>query len=971
MYIKSIKAVGFKSFADKTELDLSHGQISAIVGPNGSGKSNIVDALLWCLGEQSVKQLRGDSAMSDVIFMGSKTRDEAKKATVAITFDNEDHSLNTDFKEVEIKRTIYRTGENEYFINDARVRLKDITDLFLDVASKFNIITQGNISALVENKSSERRILFENAAGVLKYKKRKEESLKKLEGTKENLTRIDLIINEINTTIEPLKEQKEIASKYLEYKNDLEKIEISLLASEINSFNSTLKSLNSSNDDMLKRLEKIPLSKPEKIEKLKLDIVKIDEDINIKSNELLDLNNEIASLNSQKKINMERLNFNIDKGNIDNRVVELNETKLDLERKIEVLEKEMESAKDNLNKLTKEYNDVSNEELRLKVAISNNNNDLNNVNKKIYELQSKIDIENNNNENNAYLPRSVSSILNNPRLHGIHQTIKNVLDINESHYTAVMAALGLSSNFVIVDSLNDAKKAINYLKDNNLGKATFFPIDTIKSRKIDYVTIEEFKNIGGYIGIASDLVSFDDKYRQIIENQLGNVIVAEDMDSMFHIAKQTNYRYKLVSLEGEVLFPGGSISGGTNTFKDNKTVLINLKNELNSNKEQKDSIEFSLKNNSSEYEKITSKSNDLNKKIIDLRLLIEGKNWSLIEYNEKLDTVNSDIKNLGELSEGKLDDVINELMGKIKECETKRDLIESNLKDLQSKKFDVNNEIDSLDKEYQQLNSEYRELDNKIQENKLEIAKLEIKIDNDISVLSNDYSLTYDYALNNYDTNIDITSSRSKVNKLKNELKSFGEVNLGSISEYDRLKKRYDFLDKQKTDLESSSEELLKIIEEMDDIMKKKFKETFDKISTEFSKVFRIMFKGGNGLLKLSDENDLLNTNINILAVPPGKKMNSVTALSGGEKALTAICLIFSILNVKPAPFVVLDEAEAALDEENVSMFGDYLSNMKNQSQFILITHKKKMMEYADTLYGITIQESGVSKLVSVKLDNE
>ena len=971
MYIKSIKAVGFKSFADKVEFDLGKGQISAIVGPNGSGKSNIVDALLWCLGEQSVKQLRGDNAMSDVIFMGSKTREEAKKASVAITFNNEDHVLNTDFKEVEIKRTIYRTGENEYFINDARVRLKDITDLFLDVASKFNIITQGNISALVENKSSERRTLFENAAGVLKYKKRKEESLKKLDGTKENLTRINLIINELNTTLEPLKEQKEVASKYMEYKTELEKVEVSLLASEITSFNNNLSKLKNNNNDYSKRLETMPLEKPETIEKLKLELVKTDEEINKISNEILDLSNKIAGLNSQKKINMERISFNIDKGKIDQKLIELNDTKFDLERKRDVIDKEVNDLKKNLSSLVKEYNESSDKELKLKVTITNNNNDLNSVSKNILEIQNKIDIENNNSENNSYLPKSVSSVLNNPRLTGIHQTIKNVLDINDAHYIAISSALGLSANFIICDSLNDAKKAINYLKDNNIGKATFFPIDTIKSRKIDYVTIDEIKSNKGFIGVASDLVSFDEKYRSIIENQLGNVIIAEDMDSMFKLAKDTNYRFKLVSLEGEVLFPGGSISGGTNSYKDSKNVLVNLKNELSSLKEKRESIEFTLNNNTDEYNKLVEKNNDINKKIIDLRLLIEGKEWSLIEYKEKLDAVYSDIKGMDDLDKGKIDDTINKITEDINESQKNKDIKENELRSLQSKKFDINNEINSLEVEYQKQNSEYHDLENKIKNNEVEIARLEIKIDNDIAILTNDYNLTYDHVINNYDTDIDINTSRSIVSKLKNELKKFGEVNIGSIAEYDRLKKRYDFLDKQRSDLEVSSGELLKIIEEMDDIMKKRFKEAFDKISTEFTKVFRVMFKGGNGLLKLSDENDLLNTNINILAVPPGKKLNSITALSGGEKALTAICLIFAILNVKPAPFVVLDEAEAALDEENVNMFGDYLSNMKSQSQFIIITHKKKMMEYADTLYGITIQESGVSKLVSVKLDNE
>ena len=970
MYIKSIKAQGFKSFADKIEFDLNNNQLCAIVGPNGSGKSNIVDALLWVLGEQSVKQLRGDANMSDVIFMGSKSREEAKKATVAITFNNEDHALNTDFKEVEIKRIIYRTGENEYFINDARVRLKDITDLFLDVTSKFNIITQGNIAALVDNKSSERRILFESAAGVLKYKKRKEESLKKLEGVKENLTRISLITKELDSTLEPLKEQKEVATKYLEYKKELENIEVSLLASEITSYNEHLENLKNNNEDFQKRLNEMPVNKPEKLEKLKLEIIRIDEEINVKSNEVVDLSNQIASLNSQKQINIERKELNADKERIDKKLVSLKEDKLDLERKKDVLEHEINSLKKDLQEVIKEYNDLSNEEIKLKLQITNNTNAYNLNQKEIMQIQNKIDIENANNENNAFLPKSITSIINNPRLSGIHNTIKNVLDIKEEYFIAISSALGASSNFVIVNSLNDAKMAINYLKENKLGKGTFFPIDTIKSRYLDAITLEDIKIYEGFIGIASDLVSFDNKYRNIIENQLGNVLICKDMDSMFQIAKNTNYRFKLVSLEGEVLFPGGSISGGTNTFKDNKSVLLNLKNSLEKLKRKNESLDFNLKNNQREYDTLTIKISNLNKKIADNKVLIESKEWGMIEYKEKLDTIKTDLKNLGDLKDGQIDSSINELLEKISDCQKEKEIKEQELKNLQSKKFDINDEITTLEKEYQTINSEHHSLENKINNNDIEIAKLEIKIDNSINILTNDYNITYDYAMNNYDLNIDINSSRNKVNHLKNALKELKEVNLGSINEYDRLKKRYDFLDKQKSDLDESSNELLKLIEEMDEIMKEKLKETFDQISEEFTKVFRVMFKGGNGLLKLTDENDLLNTNINILAVPPGKKLNSITALSGGEKALTAICLIFAILNVKPSPFIVLDEAEAALDEDNVRMFGEYLNNMKKQSQFILITHKKKMMEYADTLYGITMQESGVSRLVSVKLDN-
>lgn len=970
MYIKSIKTQGFKSFADKLELDFSSG-ICAIVGPNGSGKSNVVDAILWVLGEQSVKSLRGDSSMSDVIFSGSKTREEQKKASVAILFDNSDKRLNTEFSEVEIKRVIYRSGENEYYINGARVRLKDVTDMLIDVTSKFNIISQGNINALVENKSSERRQLFESAAGVLKYKKRKEEALKKLEGTKENLTRVNLIIKELMTTLKPLEKQKDDAEKYVAVKKDLENVEISLIAHDITSLTNKFDKLKAENASIQKELEEIDIQKPDSLEKLKLESLKLDENINELNQKVMRLTNELSDLNSQKQINLERARYNLDNETINTNIVALNEKKLEIERNIEVLNKELELSKKDFQILIKDYNGKTDEELKTKVKLTSLSNEYNKINKDILELQNKISIEKMNLENNAFLPRSVSSIINNPRLMGIHNTIGNVININESHIIAINTALGANANFIIVDNMKSAKEAIGFLKENKLGRATFFPIDTIKSRHISKDVEYTLSSLNGFIGVASDLVNFDAKYKDIIENQLGNVIVVDTIDDLFNIAKVVEYKYKMVSLEGEIIFPGGSIAGG-NSNKDthDRSTLNKLKKDLENKKVTLEAVNLSLNSENTKYEMLSNSSSDLNKKITEIRLLIENKENSIKNLNGELNQILDNIKGLDAVSNNDIDNRIKEIIESLNDKQKEKDLSEVELKNLQSKKFDLTDEIGSLEKQIHEQNSNYHAKENMIKNNEIEIGKYEVRIDNLLNTLSSEYNITYEYANNHYSLEMEIESARNTVNKLKGELKGLHNVNLGSIDEYARLKKRYDFLDKQRNDLEVASGELLNVISEMDDIMKDKFKSTFDKISREFSKVFRVMFKGGNGLLKLADEDDLLNTGINILAVPPGKKLNSTASLSGGEKALTAICLIFAILNVKPAPFIVLDEAEAALDEENVNMFGEYLSNMKGQSQFILITHKKKMMEYADVLYGVTMQESGVSKLVSVKLED-
>ena len=969
MYIKNIKIQGFKSFADKLELDFNTG-ISAIVGPNGSGKSNIVDAILWVLGEQSVKLLRGEASMSDVIFSGSKTRDALKKASVAITFDNSDHVLLTQLNEVEVKRVIYSTGENEYFINNAHVRLKDISDLLIDVTSKFNIVTQGNINGLVENKSSERRNLFESAAGVLKYKKRKEESLRKLENTKENLTRVNLIIKELKTNLDPLETQKNDAKKYLDIKSNLENIEISLIASDITSITNKSDKLKNENDNLTAQLKKINTNSSSLVEKLKLEKIKLEEEISVNSHLINELRTQLTTLQGQKQVMIERANYQLDKSVIDNNLLKLKEEKGALENDVDVVEKEISLIKKHVQDDTKKLNEIADEEIKTKIKISNIQNEINKINSNILTIQNKIKIETLNIENNAFLPKNISSLINNPLLKGIHNTIGKLIDINESHRVAINTALGASANFIIVDNMYDAKKAIEYLKNNNLGRSTFFPIDTIKSRKISKDVEYTISSLPGYIGIASDLVTNKAIYNEIIENQLGNVIIVDTISDLFDIAKIVEYKYKIVSLQGDIIFPGGSVSGGSSKTSSDKSQLVKLNIDLKNYENSLSNNESNKKIEEGKLEILTSTIDEMNKKITENRINLEVKEKSLVKSREEYQNIVNNLNDLQNMKSGKLDDSINKLINTISENEKDLKLKELNLNDLKSKLFDITNQLAEEEKYIQESNTKCRSLESKIQNNEVSIAKYEVKVDNLLNTLSEEYNMSYENALSNYYLDIDIEEARNVVSNYKNELKMLNNVNLGSIEEYDRLKKRFDFLEKQRNDLETSSGELLSIIKEMDNIMIDKFKKTFDKIAKEFTKIFRIMFKGGNGLLKLTDENDLLNTGINIMAVPPGKKLNSTASLSGGEKALTAICLIFAILKVKPAPFIVLDEVEAALDEENVNMFGEYLMNIKAESQFILITHKKKMMEYADILYGVTMQESGVSKIVSVSLED-
>ena len=976
MYLKSIRAQGFKSFADKLDLEINPG-ITGIVGPNGSGKSNIVDAVRWVLGEQSVRSLRGQNNMTDCIFSGSESREAQTRAMVALVFENSDHYLHSDFKEVEIKRIVYSTGENEYYINNSRVRLKDITDMFIDSgagANAFNIISQGNVTDIVNSKSSDRRVIFESAAGVLKYKKRKEESLKKLERTEENLMRIKLVIDELSKTVLPLKEQSVVAKKYLDIKGELESIDVALIAKDITDLNLEYSKVS---EEVKALKEKLITLKDNvgdtRLEKLRLRNIELEEVVNKKKEELLKITEDISNLNGEKKLTLERKKYEASKEVIDDNLIKLKESELNVNKNITVLEREILDIEASVNDQREKSEEVKNKLLVIKVKKSTSSNALMEANKAKFLLENKIEILENNILSAEAAPVSVRNILNNPRIHGVHNTIGKLLDIPEKYVIATDISLGASSNYLVVDDDNVALSAIDFLKERKLGRATFYPLNVIKSKYVSSDIINDIKNINGYIGVLSDLVRYDKKYKNIVENRLGQVIVVDNERTLNIIGKLINYKYVVVSLDGEILHVGGSITGGTSK----KNSMLNEKNELNKLKNDLQKLDIKIKelteevNNLSEDTlELEERENVLNKYIVLLNEELFNKRTNLSRLNEEHKSILSELEGINDLKSNKLDEHLVNLMESISNLVKSKEIIEKDIKVISKEKIEVNDEINILDKKLRDNNSSYNLVNNELKNKEVVSGKLEVKLDNLLEELNNSYNLTYESACGNYNLEMDADIAREHVKNLKKELASLGNVNVGAIDEYERISKRYEFLNSQKYDLESASGELKDIIREMDDIMIDKFKNSFDSISKEFSKIFKMMFKGGKGELSLSNPDDLLNTGIDILAIPPGKKINSPLSLSGGEKALTAICLLFAMLEVKPSPFVILDEAEAALDEVNVDMFGKYLSEEKSRSQFIVITHKKRMMEYADSLYGITMQESGVSKIVSAKLES-
>lgn len=978
MYLKNIRANGFKSFADKVDIEINRG-ITGVVGPNGSGKSNIVDAVKWVLGEQSVKALRGDSSMSDVIFAGSKSRGAQSRASVSLVFDNSDHYLNSEFNEIEIKRVVYKSGENEYYINNSKVRLKDITNLFLDSGAgkeSFNIISQGAVADIINSKPEDRRVIFEEAAGVLKYKKRKEESFRKLDKTNENLARVNLLIDELLTTLTPLKEQSEKARKYLDYKGDLENIEIALIANDIEQLNEEYLKVKNHVNVLNEEVEKLNLNNTtdsSKVEKLKLDSLKLDEEIDKKNEIINNLTQEIVELQSKKQITLERQKYEVDDAKLQENILSLKEEVLNLKQMMDSFTNEILTLKNEL-----EVKQLRSMEL-IKVSDENKNrrnqllSKIDLENRTIMNLNNKIDILTDNINNDTKLPYSVRNIINNVRLTGIYGVLGKLIEVPEKYVIAIETSLGANNNVLVVKDSNSAKEAINYLKDNKLGRATFFPVSIIKPRNVMYEDLQKIKDLDGFIGTADTLVKYDEKIMNVVLNQLGNVIVVSDIDTLNKVGKLINYKYKIVTIEGDIQYSGGAITGGTiknsSSVINQKYELDNLKKEVNSKKETLEKLEKELKEVNANLSSNAIDLENNQREVVLMTEKVQAKDNYLKEVKNNYDSKNSELEGTLNKSNNSLDKELDEIVQLYYDKVALKEKESKELDKIKINKSELNTEIALLEKTYREMNREITSKQNELKIEEIKLGKMDVRLDNLLLTLNENYSLTYEKAHSDYSLDVEVETARLTVNNLKAKIKSLGEVNTGSIAEYERLNERYTFLTKQRDDLDKSVSSLLEVIQEMDELMKEKFVETFDRISVEFKEVFKKLFKGGEGVLELTDPSDILNTGIEISALPPGKKLNSIALLSGGEKTLTAIALLFAILNVKPVPFVILDEVEAALDEVNVDAFGNYLLSCKDRSQFIIITHKKRTMEYADALYGITMQESGVSKLVSVKLE--
>ena len=1180
MYLKRLELQGFKSFADKTVLEFRKG-ITGIIGPNGSGKSNISDSIRWVLGEQSMKALRGAKSL-DIIFAGTQNRKSLGFAEASLVFDNSDNSLPIEYQEVTITRKIYRTGETGYYINKTPCRLKDVLELFMDTGigkDGYSIIGQGKIDEILSNKSEDRRHIFEEAAGIVKYKIRKQESEKKLEQTKLNLLRINDILTEIEANLEPLKIQSEKAKKYLNLREELKNIEVGLFIYNIDKYKETLNELikdekimqNQCNEEE-EKLEKVKSLK----EELKETIDNITLQIEEMSNSGFESQKEIEMLNSDINVaktkitnnteNKERYGKEIEEKNqriqeLEEELKQKEEKKFNLKENKEKFEKELKTKEDELAKITekltskeleiegykKQVEENSDQKYELGTEINTQKTNLQNYDKRINQIKQEItsniseldrtrmekeelsknfyEIENSRNktlknieeisnekneadkkiktyedkirniedsirmkqsrrnflvetekEKEGYI-KSVKSLLkdceNIKELgKGMHGVLANIIEAPEELETAIEMCLGASLQNIVTDTEEEAKNLIEHLRKNNLGRASFLPITSVKGKKLEKAKLNE----KGVIGIASDLVKYNKKYEQIILNLLGRTVITDTIETAIKVAKQNNYTFRIVTKTGDIINPSGAMTGGS---VSKKTVNIlgrskeieklgkEITNEEKKKEElikEKENYENSIKNVVEQSKELNSKLQEIeieyatekqkilsiessiekiekriktlkeeketienqikeanniiendNKQIEELTIKIEELTKYIQEYAENnkenqkyIDDLNFDITNL-KISVSSFDESENsilEIQERInQEIENNKNSIkdkteqiekikqdnfnlEENIKEILEKIENIKETVKNSGTKIEELKQErtqkseilskqeeqITEKFNVIEDLKAQLVKLDVKktkIQEDINSIINkmweEYELTPN-AVENYEKPNNISATQKEVNRLRNEIKEIGSVNIDSIEEYKNLKDRYDFMSEQRLDLETTMNKLRKIISEMTQIMKEQFKEKFKVINKNFDEVFKELFGGGKAELKLEDEEKILECDIEITAQPPGKKLQSMTLLSGGEKALTAIALLFAILKINPAPFCVLDEIEAALDDVNVYRYAEYLKKFAKDTQFLVITHRKGTMEVADTVYGVTMEENGISKLLSMKL---
>ena len=972
MYLKRIEIHGFKSFADKVDIEFQPG-ITGIVGPNGCGKSNISDAVRWVLGEQSVKSLRGAN-MSDVIFAGSEDRRAQNLAEVTLVFDNSDRFMKYDYNEVEITRRLYRqNNEAEYLINKQQCRLKDIVDLIMDTGlgkDSLSIISQGNISSFADNKPEERRGIFEDAAGVSKYKKRKLESIRKLERTKENLERIGDIVAELEKQVGPLKRQKDKAEKYLELKEKLTAVEVNVLVKEITEAKKSLDVLSKEIKDLNEQqasLDADILMKENSNDDIKKKMYQLDQEVNSLQSKLLEAVSNVSKLETAKvEIDQKRKHAlqSASKENLQENIANMKAILSDIVNEYNDRVERLNSTEQDLKQLTRDQENRNKRLTELK-------NELNQLSSQINKNRSRKEILLDAIENKSNYHQSIKTVLNLAKSNrNIIGVLGELITTQKGYELAISSALGGAIEFVVTSDDQTARETIKFLRNNKAGRATFLPVSTMKPRQIRLEHLEVCNTMAGFLGVASDFITYDDKIGNVVLNQLGNIIVAKDLETANAISKAVFARYRVVTLEGDIVNVGGSLTGGS----------INQQRSSLVQKRELEQLAITLEQQETEFVKKRKLHNALDNEIKDvshillqkqmayakLEVVVQSKKEELIKTKTEYESLTEQSIELDDFKSGKTE---NKLIDQLNEAIKYRDMLTEEIKSKREMRMAYANENEALDVELKTIRKDQKDIQNAINENTIKATKLETMLNNYLTRLNDEYHMTYEYAVEQYQEEINVEQAKEEVYDLRTQIKRLGNVNLDAIEEYKVISERYENMNTQRIDLLEAQDRILAAIKEMDEIMVTRFSETFEKINVEFNHVFRSLFGGGKAKIKYSDPTNILETGIDIDVQPPGKAVQNISLFSGGEKALIAISCLFAILRVKPIPMCILDEVEAALDIANVERFAKYLREFSSTTQFIVVTHREGTMEECDLLYGATMQQKGVTKLVSVKLE--
>ena len=972
MYLKRIEIHGFKSFADKVDIEFQPG-ITGIVGPNGCGKSNISDAVRWVLGEQSVKSLRGAN-MSDVIFAGSEDRRAQNLAEVTLVFDNSDRFMKYDYNEVEITRRLYRqNNEAEYLINKQQCRLKDIVDLIMDTGlgkDSLSIISQGNISSFADNKPEERRGIFEDAAGVSKYKKRKLESIRKLERTKENLERIGDIVAELEKQVGPLKRQKDKAEKYLELKEKLTAVEVNVLVKEITEAKKSLDVLSKEIKDLNEQqasLDADMLMKENSNDDIKKKMYQLDQEVNSLQSKLLEAVSNVSKLETAKvEIDQKRKHAlqSASKENLQENIANMKAILSDIVNEYNDRVERLNSTEQDLKQLTRDQENRNKRLTELK-------NELNQLSSQINKNRSRKEILLDAIENKSNYHQSIKTVLNLAKSNrNIIGVLGELITTQKGYELAISSALGGAIEFVVTSDDQTARETIKFLRNNKAGRATFLPVSTMKPRQIRLEHLEVCNTMAGFLGVASDFITYDDKIGNVVLNQLGNIIVAKDLETANAISKAVFARYRVVTLEGDIVNVGGSLTGGS----------INQQRSSLVQKRELEQLAITLEQQETEFVKKRKLHNALDNEIKDvshillqkqmayakLEVVVQSKKEELIKTKTEYESLTEQSIELDDFKSGKTE---NKLIDQLNEAIKYRDMLTEEIKSKREMRMAYANENEALDVELRTIRKDQKDIQNAINDNTIKATKLETMLNNYLTRLNDEYHMTYEYAVEQYQEEINVEQAKEEVYDLRTQIKRLGNVNLDAIEEYKVISERYENMNTQRIDLLEAQDRILAAIKEMDEIMVTRFSETFEKINVEFNHVFRSLFGGGKAKIKYSDPTNILETGIDIDVQPPGKAVQNISLFSGGEKALIAISCLFAILRVKPIPMCILDEVEAALDIANVERFAKYLREFSSTTQFIVVTHREGTMEECDLLYGATMQQKGVTKLVSVKLE--